>query len=395
MITCRKDLMTTFLIIAALLLATFIGPRSAGRNVLLGVAVVFCLFLAVAGKESGAAGPPILFLYWLLFRRPKRQSKVPAVERPSPWFWLAVIAAAFVAVGAFLAARFGMEPKNSIIFYEKPSYLGGSLGATLWIQPIFWFYYVTMVFWPADLCADYSTAMFLPISLTMALVGLAAVAGATVLLGRRNRLIVLAAGIFWLGLLPVSNLVPIFNPVADRYLYLPMVGVGMAAAAMVWQMQAMRAKWLYGAAVLAAGAMIAWSTVTLHRERVWHDSLALWSDTAQKDPYAARPADGLGFAYFDAGDFPQAVLWWQRAVKLAPRWADPWADLAMGLDALGRQAEADRAFRQAVRLDPHYGDIDSLLRGLRWEKKHVPPLERIIRRNALSAASAATTEGRP
>jgi hypothetical protein len=395
-ITFREDLLAAFFIIAALLLATFIGPRSVGWNVLLGAAAVFCLFLAVAGKESGAAGPPILFLYWFLFRRPKRQSQAPAADRPSQRFWLAVIAAAFVVVGAFLAARFLMEPKNSVVFYEKPNYLGGSLGATLRIQPILWFYYVTTVFWPAELCADYSQAMMQWLDLTMALVGLAVVAGATVLLGWRNRLIWLATGVFWLGLLPVSNLVPIFNPLADRYMVLPMVGVSLAAAAMVWQMRALRARWLCGACVLAVGAMIAWSAVTLQRERVWHDSLALWSDTAQKDSYAARPANGLGLAYFDAGDFPRAVQWWQRAVKLAPRWADSWANLAMGLDALGRPAEADRALREAVRLDPHYGDIDSLLRAMRWDKKHALPLERIIRRNAFGAASTATTpKGRP
>jgi len=45
------------------------------------------------------------------------------------------------------------------------------------------------------------------------------------MLSTRGRLFRLGPGIFWLSLSPVSNFIPIYRPMANRFLYLPMTGV--------------------------------------------------------------------------------------------------------------------------------------------------------------------------
>ena len=89
------------------------------------------------------------------------------------------------------------------------------------------------------------------------------------------------AGLLWLGLflLPVSNLVPMLQYLAERFLYLPMIGWLLA-----WGVVLVRAPRRFPSLVLAAVAVAIWIPVSLVREQIWRDEVTLFVQTSIAHP---------------------------------------------------------------------------------------------------------------
>ena len=362
-VSYREDLLAAFFILLGLNLATRFTGR---RNVLLGLGCCLCFLLSVASKETGIAGPPLLFLYLVFFRRE---------ERRAAWAWL--IVGASLVVFAFLIARFSLQPSESFISPDHPKYLGGSFPEMLKIEPRIWTFSLGLILWPSQLCADYGPYSIRNITLTGAWLVLMGVVVLHWLFVRRSRMLFWGAAAYWLALLPVLNLVPIFQALADRFLYLPLVGVSVLIAGLLSHQRLWSKKWM---GMIAMGLFvlvcIEFSFLTLSRERVWHDQVSLWRDTLRKNPASWPAANNLGFALFDQGDFAQALASWRQAIQLSKgQMADSWAGFAVGLEAQGQSKEADQAYRRAIRLDPRYRHPKLLVESLRWERGQAQKLE--------------------
>jgi tetratricopeptide (TPR) repeat protein len=142
---------------------------------------------------------------------------------------------------------------------------------------------------------------------------------------------------------------------ADRYLYLPSVGLchlaGIGFARLVdGGERSARAK---AAAVAALGLVaVAYSLLTWQRTQVWRDSLTLWDDVI-----AAHPEPGIaylnrGLERFERGDAAGSVR--DLTVFLAAQPLDPQAHQARGsaLLKIGRVEAALEDFDRAVSLKP-------------------------------------------
>jgi tetratricopeptide (TPR) repeat protein len=91
---------------------------------------------------------------------------------------------------------------------------------------------------------------------------------------------------------------------------------------------------------------------TVQRNRVWQDSLTLWSDVVAKSPLNARGQNNLGRFLGDRGRFAEAVSHFQEAVRLKPDYADAHYNLGAVLQDLGRFAEAMTHYQKALRIEP-------------------------------------------
>ena len=252
-ISYRKDLIAAAAVLAALNLAARFQPRFSLRNILLGAACVACLLVGVATKENAVVGPLLLTGFMFLHRSSGGGGNivpdVPRIDarngvttrliptRLVPLGWLFLIFAAVVAVGLFMVARFTLPPWPSIIFTEKPHRLGGSLLETLKIQPRIWVFYFRQILWPENLCADYNGYSIRSFPLGLSLFALGAVLCGQLYASAKNRVVCFGVAFFWLPLLTVSNFIPIYRPMADRFLYLPMVGVALLLAALGARLQ--------------------------------------------------------------------------------------------------------------------------------------------------------------
>ena len=372
----REDLLVATFSLAALVIALGRSPREspeaeagpADGAVWRAAVCVGCALFAIASKESGVALPPLLLIAWAIFGRkgPRR-------------FWGLVIGGSTLVVVAFLVARFLLEPDDSRIF-GKPIPLGGSLAAALAIQPRILALDLQLILWPVNQSADYqlSSLDHLPLSrslLIMAILVVALLWGA-----RRDRRIVLAAAVILFTLLPVANLWPIFQPAADRYLYLPMVGVAIIVASALdapwWALRSRERPWALAATLAVVAAL---AVASIRREAVWHDPVALWQDTLGKEPRSFPAAWGLSEALFDAGKPAEAERAARAAVQLSGgEDGGALATLAVIVAERGRMAEARGYLARALAADPLLADPDERVATLSMERPWAERLKRLL-----------------
>lgn len=147
----------------------------------------------------------------------------------------------------------------------------------------------------------------------------AALALLTAWSGRRTRKVIFG-GLFFL--ITVSPALRMFPPgliiVADRYTYLPSLGLAFIAAALI-TCGSGRGR---GAAALAAVVLVAvigaLSFLTWNRCSIWKDNLALWDDAVNKCPHGYIPIAyfNRGIASTDRGAYDRAVSDFSRSLAL-------------------------------------------------------------------------------
>jgi tetratricopeptide (TPR) repeat protein len=311
----------------------------------------------------------LLAAYWWLFRR----------GEPGRFWAVAIGGAKFVAV-AFLVARFLLEPTTSSIFDLKPKYPGGSLSQAMLIEPRILALYAQLILFPVNLCADYGLTSVSHLPLPLALVLLATLAVAGALAARHDRRLLFAFCMILLPLVPVANLIPIYRPAADRYLYLPMAGVALVVACLL------DAPWLAGREQLrqrflvgCMAAIAALGMACIERQTVWANAFALWDDSYRKNPASITNAMGLGEALREAGRLTEAEQLTREAIRLSHgERGDVWATLALILDEQGRAADSAAAMAKALELDPRLSDPEARVKSLAMDRAMAEDLKRLL-----------------
>ncbi len=371
-VSFREDLLALFFLLAGLLVARRFPGVTGWRAWGLGAAGVGLFLLAVGSKETGVAGPPVLAVYGLLFRRGTGRRL----------HWGVLIAAATAAVVAFLVISRSAAPETSRILLSAPSYPGGSLASALRLQPRILALYLQNIAVPTRLCADYGGASIRHIPLWLAVGGLVFVAVAAVAVVWHSRVFAVGLCLVVCGLLPVSNLVPIYMAAADRFLYMPMAGLAVCLAALLSRGFAVgrRRVLVAAAAVVGLCLLTPLAVIARQRHRVWDSELALWLDTVERNPFSTMGYGNLGYALYALDRPAEAVYNWRRAVHLSRAGhADSLAGLALGLWAVGRREEAVDCWHRAVALDARYAEPERLVESLSWEPWLAARLQAIVR----------------
>jgi tetratricopeptide (TPR) repeat protein len=161
-------------------------------------------------------------------------------------------------------------------------------------------------------------------------------------------------GLLWMAMnyVPISNLVPIPSaPIAERYLYLPLIGLWWVAADL-WGHMESRTLFQLASRTVAALLLLILSWVTVQRNKVWHDEISLFSDVATNQPDVAFGHYNLGNAYLASRDMDRAKYAWEAAVI-----AHPTHSLALNqlgnLHLLGnRLGQAESFYQRAVEANP-------------------------------------------
>jgi len=147
----------------------------------------------------------------------------------------------------------------------------------------------------------------------------------------------------------VSNVAVVIQAMmAERWMYLPSVGLCVAAA-VVWAEVLLRGGVKRRAAGMAMASVVLmlYGARTVARNRDWHDSLRLWAATARAVPGSYKAQQGLGKGYLEAGDYAQAAQALERAVALyrEPRALEMLGDAYM---KVGKRALARGVYGEAI-----------------------------------------------
>ncbi|MBZ5640007.1 MAG: tetratricopeptide repeat protein [Acidobacteriia bacterium] len=295
---------------------------------------------ALSAKPTAVVAPALLVVLdvWPLGRATVRRlvEKIPFVA--------AAAAAALVTV----IAQEHEGALGTLQSHPWPVRLADAVFAYAW--------YPARIFWPRDLSLFYPTdlgpAALAKVASAAAL--LLAVLGAAILLARRGPYVGAGAAWYGIALLPACGLVPFGTQiVADRYAYLPSIGLFAALAWAVSDGTATRSPWVRRAAAILCGAtVLALALATRAQLGVWRDSETLLSRGVERAPDNVHARINYGLWLAEEGRLGEALPHLERAVAIAPRFATARLDLGFALARAGRLEEAREQYEAAWRLEP-------------------------------------------
>ncbi len=215
--------------------------------------------------------------------------------------------------------------------------------------------YFRMLLWPTNLYLFYPLPEP-PIPIWPGIFGLA---GLTVLslliLSQAKRVPALLGGWLWFAIawFPSSGISQTGGQdVADRYMYLPMIGLTMGLAyganALLGRRQGERAparRWLLAIPMVWMGAM---SIITANQVPFWQSTETIFQRTLDKDPDNYLAHISLATRAWMKGDYTVAEKGLQRVLQIKPDWDRGNYSMAVLLCEQGRHAEAVPFFHRAI-----------------------------------------------
>jgi tetratricopeptide (TPR) repeat protein len=168
----------------------------------------------------------------------------------------------------------------------------------------------------------------------------------------------LLAGWLWylIGLLPVLGLHQVgFQARADRYTYLPLVGVSFAAA--WWAAPRVRGGLRATAAAATAAALLGLAAAAFVQTGYWRDSATLMGRTVAVTERNAVALNNLGTAIMDEKREREAIPLFLEALAIVPGYRNARFNHGSALFRLERYGEALEPFRQLA--DANRGDLEA------------------------------------
>jgi Flp pilus assembly protein TadD len=171
----------------------------------------------------------------------------------------------------------------------------------------------------------------------------------------RNRQPALIAGWLWfLGtLVPVIGLIQVGEQsMADRYTYLPLIGVFVAVVWGLADWQAARAVQRPVKCIGVGLALAGFAWVTSQQLSYWHDGTTLFGRAVHCTTGNPIAHNNLGTALSANGRTPEAMREFAEAIRLEPNYPQAHFNLAMDLGEEGKTTEAIHHLQAVLRVSP-------------------------------------------
>lgn len=348
-----KSTLSTAFCLAGLLAYARAARRGGGFS----LGALVALVLSLLAKPMMITFPVLLVLldFWPLQRLPAARGPVPAWGR-----WLLEKIPFLVVAGVIAlvtALPWGTHPEMATVHgVEWPRLAALSCNYVR---------YLGLVFWPANLAVLYPENInYPPLAEAGALGLLLAITAAAWLRRQRQPALLVGWGWFLFTLFPVSGIVQLGpQGIADRYLYVPAIGLLLAVVWLVADALLGRGRVL--APVLAGAAVAAGGVLAYSQVGYWENSLTLWRHAAAVTAPSATEHINLGNALLGAGRDAEAAAELAAAVPLGPDDPRPYVNLAVIAQRRGDAPEAVGLLRHALALAPKdariYSNLGSLL----------------------------------
>jgi tetratricopeptide (TPR) repeat protein len=335
----RKDVLSgLFFVLTLCGYVVYVRTRSRGRYAL----ALLCFALGLMCKPMLVTLPLVLLLLdgWPLQRK---ESAARLFAEKLPFFALSAV----LCVVTLFAQRQAIQMGGSS---PLPSRMVNSLASTV--------IYLKQMFWPAGLAAFYPFGSQELGWVVFDGVFVVVCTGVAIWLRRRQPWLIVGWAWYLVMLLPVLGIIQVAGQAhADRYTYLPQIGI---AIALVW----MVAQWRINRVAAGIGAAIVLTALAACAGRqvgYWRNSQTLWTHTlaCTQDNYVAHY--GLGEDLGDQGRTDEAMSQFQLALDINPQC--PQAAYGMG-NALMLKGDTDRAiaeYQTAIQAQPdHYKAYNNL-----------------------------------
>ena len=302
---------------------------------------LFLFFLSLLSKSMAVTLPLVLILCdYLLHRKFDRKwliEKIPFL----------VMAFVFGVIALSAQGSSGTISQKSSFSFFKNIFILGEVSTSYFfklILPI----KLACLYPPIKGMAGPWSYVYLPIIIGILIAG--------IISGRYHRSITFGTFFFFATLLPV---LPI-KIVADRYTYIPSIGLFfIAAEGFNWLTRSRKERIKIIkiiAATLLIGILGTFSYLTWGRCQVWRDSLSLWDDVLKKYPNTPIAYNNRGEAYLRKGDYERAISNYNQALRMDPDFGRAnyfYVNRGTAHLLIGDYERAIADYHQALRINPN------------------------------------------
>jgi len=318
--------------------------------------------LAMFTKENAITLPLMIVLYEISFLKLKKDLNW---EQLYP-FWVILFIIPLT-----------MSLTNSVRFQEIQSITGGPGG----ISPIHYLLtqfrvmiaYIRLSFLPLHLNLDYDYPIYKNLFDIPVLASFLCLAGILYFakhIFSKYRLISFSIFWFFLTLLPESSILPQEDVIFEHRLYLPLVGYCIFLASGVYYLLG---KNNLKTMIIVLSLVVACNSVlTYQRNKIWKNEIILWQDVVQKSPHKARAYNNLGWAYYNQGNFTEAISDYNKAIEINPQYIYSYDDRGLIYAQEGNFTQAIAEYNKAIKINPYYAQI-YYHRGLAFSKQNNNP----------------------
>jgi protein O-mannosyl-transferase len=336
-------------------------------------------FLALLSKENAIVLPAILLLdMWLSPGHSPPDSGGVFVRRLIP---IVSVALAYLVLRYRVLGGLGI-PLSAQYMPGHLRYVDRLLtSGRVFIQ------YLKLIFYPVDLAGDYDFNA-IPIARITdwdAWLGLMLIGAIVGLAWRwRHSRSLLSFGLLFpiVALIPSSNwIMPISVLMAERFLYLPMIGVSLVAAVLYTKLQDPRLRRLIGGGGLVTAIILCNSHDYLRR-----DDFTFLKNMVRVEPNSAKARLGYGFQLINKGRNDEAVPQLEAGLRILPDHPELLAILALAKMTPTSCEQAWPLLKHALEIDPTHPDTHRRM-GDCYLKEGLPREAEAMYRQAVEGAT--------
>jgi tetratricopeptide (TPR) repeat protein len=327
----RSESLAALFVLAAY--AVFLKRREHGLRWRDAALILVLFALGVATKENAVALAGVMLLTDWVFPRASVR-KLYLLMAPG-----ALVAAALVAPALLHGGNAGFSIKE-FTWYQ---YAFTQARAILT--------YARMAVFPIGQSIDHDfpiSRTLLEHSAWLCVIVLAALVAAGLWARRSAPLFCFGLLMFFVWLAPTSSVIPIADPLVERRMYLPIIGLILVACE-----AASRLRLSSGTAWVAVASTVAvFSMLTWQRNQLWGHGEQLLIVAARQSVHNPRPVANLTEMLIANRRCQEALPWLERAGRLLPRSYVVEASWGRALECVGRREEALEHLNRAVSINP-------------------------------------------
>ncbi|MFN3531179.1 MAG: tetratricopeptide repeat protein [Candidatus Brocadia sp.] len=355
-ISYREDLLTALFLLIAFVLFLRIDEKSLTRGKFTAyyAGSLFSYFLSLFSKETAVTLPILLVLFNAFYTTSARplQSVMKRVK--------GIYIGYFIITGFYLFVRFVLF-RHVYIRLDQTQ------------QDLFVMFkvvasYIKLLFLPFNLNADYvvpSVAAGIP-SFIISVLFVTITVILLIRLCQNNKQHGFFVLWFFVTLLPVSNIIPIGNIMAERYLYIPIMGFSVVIGILVYKCILKK----NFAAICLGTVIIILCIISVHRNGIWRDEFTLWHSTVNRESNSARAHHNLGVVYSLKGFSDYAEFEYKKTLEINPKDVESHFNMGNAYERKGMLDAAIKEYQEALRCNPVYADAYNNLGGI-YKKKHI------------------------
>lgn len=289
----------------------FVNNLGSAMKLLTTIEILLLAAAAVASKESAISLPAILFLTDLYWNPARLTQQIRS---------RAILYVPIVLGGLFAATKIlkGLTSGTAAGFWIEG--VTPALYALTQCRVILT--YIRLFFLPVGQNGDWGLPLFRSLTDHAAWVwvlGMLVLVAVIVWSYHRERLLSFGLATFLVLLLPTSSIVPIKDALAERRVYVPVIGLILS---LIWALDHFRPRLrmlrdIRSLRIASVVVLVVAAALSFERNKMWGNDTLLWGDSINKNPSNSRAHMGLGDAFLMHGRCADAIREFQTVERQA------------------------------------------------------------------------------